>query len=307
MTARHLPNLKQLRAFEAAARHLSFKAAAEELHVTHAAISHQIKALEEDLGRPLFRRLPRKVELLPDAEALALQLTHHLDEIAEATSKLRQSLKKGRLCISSVPAFGYRFVLPQLPDFHQRFPDIDLDIEFQSGLVEFDGHYDAALRYGAGEWAGLDCRLISRDEIAPISAPSLVAGLDLPLDPTTIAALPYAVSPGADQDWIAWARKHGLGNPPRPHPLVLDNRAVVLDFILSGAGIALTDLRFCSKELEDGRLVRLQPGTIAGVNGTYLVWPKAPIADPKITAFGDWLVGKTGEMNISAGCPWDGT
>ena len=102
---RRLPNLNQLRAFEAAARHLSFKNAAEELHVTHAAISHQIKALEEDLGRPLFRRLTRKVELLPEAADLAERLAANLDDIAEAVARIREEKSKGHLKISAVPAF----------------------------------------------------------------------------------------------------------------------------------------------------------------------------------------------------------
>jgi len=288
--SRRLPNLNQLRAFEAAARHLSFKKAADELHVTHAAISHQIKALEEDLGRPLFRRLTRQVELVPEAAELARHLARSFDEIAGAVHGLRLSGLRGRLRITAVPAFGYRFVLPILPAFGAAHPEIEVEVDLHAGIVELggDGH-DAALRYGGGEWAGIDARIIARDTMTPVASPALIAGEALPLSPARIAALPYAVSPGARRDWRNWCRAVGLENPARPTPLVLENRAMVLDFLVSGGGVGLADLLFASRELESGQLVRLHPATVAGVNGTYLVWPKAPPTDPKIAAFGDWL------------------
>lgn len=297
---RRLPNLNQLRAFEAAARHLSFKNAAEELHVTHAAISHQIKALEEDLGRPLFRRLTRKVELLPEAADLAERLAANLDDIAEAVARIREEKSKGHLKISAVPAFGYRFVLPRLPDFHATHPGLEVELDLQAGLADLDGGgFDAGLRYGGGDWPGLDTRLIFRDTLAPLCAPAFLADRQLPLDPAEIATLPFAVSRGANRDWQSWCRTHGLDNPPRPAPLMLENRAVVLDYTVSGSGIALVDLRFAAKELETGQLICLHPTTVRGVNGTYLAWPRTPVADPRLLAFGDWLADQTATMEIT--------
>lgn len=301
-----LPSLKQLRAFEAAARLGSFKAAAEELHVTHAAISHQIKALEEYLARPLFHRLTRKVELVPEAAALAERLTQSFEEISDAVEQVRQAKDGGQIRISSVPAFGYRFVLPRLPEFQALHPQIDIQIDLQASVVDMAaGGFDAAIRYGAGDWPGLEARLIFRDLTTPVCAPELVKGRALPLEPKDIAAMPYATSPGADRDWQNWCKAHRLANPARPTPIRLENRAVVLDFLLTGGGVAMTDLRFAVLELQRGQLVRLHHDAIDGVNGTYLVWPKTPVPDPKLTAFGDWLVTAVEAMDLSHGCPWE--
>lgn len=295
---RRLPNLNQLRAFEAAARHLSFKSAAEELHVTHAAISHQIKALEEDLGRPLFHRLTRKVELAPDAEAFAQSLGVSFDRIAEAAALVRDARAEGVIRISAVPAFGYRFVLPRLGQFREAFPKIEVEIELHAGLADLGGEgFDAALRYGAGTWPGLDGMLIFGDLLAPMASPALLAGRPLPLGDDEIAALPYAVSPGASRDWRRWFRARGQENLARPQPIALENRAVVLDYLLSGAGAALADLRFAAIELAAGHLVQLHPETIRGTNGTFLVWPKASVADPRIAAFGTWLKQEVDALN----------
>ncbi len=301
-----LPNLNQLRAFEAAARLESFKGAAEELNVTHAAISHQIKALEEDLGRPLFRRLTRRVELLPDAAVLSSQLTRSLEEIAAAALTLRKDSLSGSLRITAVPAFGYRFVLPRLPAFHQEHEGLEVQIDLQAQIVQLGhGGYDAALRYGAGKWPGLESRLIIRDELAPIAAPSLFRNVKLPLDPADIAALPYATSsPGADSDWQKWLSLHDFAEIPRPTPIRLENRAIVLDYVLSGSGVALIDLHFAAKDLEAGTLVRLHPDTIKGINGTYLVAPKLPVQDQKVRAFGNWLTAEAESLDLSFGQPW---
>ena len=297
-----LPSLKQLRVFEAAARLGSFKAAADELHVTHAVVSHQIKALEEYLGRPLFHRLTRKVELVPEAIALADQLTQSFGDIAEAVDKVIDPQDGGALRISSVPAFGYRFVLPQLAEFHAQHPKIDVEVSLQAGIVDLSGgQFDAAIRYGKGDWPGFETRLIFRDQSAPLCTPDRVAGKVLPLDPQEIAAMPFAVSPGADQDWQTWCRNLGLNNPARPTPINLENRAVMLDFLLTGSGVALIDLKFASRELESGQLVCLHPEKIDGVNGVYLVWPKSSVPDPKITVFGDWLVKEIDDLDISFG------
>ncbi len=297
---RRLPPLNQLRAFEAAARLGSFKAAADELHVTHTAVSHQIKALEEELARPLFRRITRGVELLPEAEKLVSELSRSFDAITQAVDEVRARTHAGKLRISAVPAFGYRYVIPRLPKFRKQQPDLDIEFVLNARLADLDtGEFDAALRYGKGDWPGLDRREIFRDRMAPIAAPSLLDGRKTPLDAAEIAALPFAVSAGSRTDWDSWCRLLGLDNPARPTPLTLENRAVMLDFVLSGAGIALIDLTFASKELETGNLVQLHPETISGVNATYLAWKRMPVPDPRLTVFGDWLVGEVTNHGIS--------
>lgn len=301
---RTLPNLNQLRAFEAAARHLSFKQAAEELHVTQAAISHQIKALEEDLGVELFRRVTRGVKLLPEAEAFATQLTHNFHAMAEAAARLRGGRFHGPLRISSVPAYGMRVLLPRLSTFFDRHPDFDVDIKLEFALTDFQ-NADAAIRYGKGNWPDVTTRLLHRDIVAPICAPELVKGETLPLTPERLLTFPIAQSPGASDDWKAWLQAAGIrGEGPEDYRK-MENRAVVLDYLLTGSGIALADLRFAAKELATGQLIRLHPAMVEGVNGIYLVHPKTEFPDARLTAFGTWLAAEAAAMDISVGCVWE--
>jgi DNA-binding transcriptional LysR family regulator len=135
--------------------------------------------------------------------------------------------------------------------------------------------------------------------LAPVASPAFLSGHPPQLSPDAIAALPYAISPGARLDWRNWCRTQGLENPARPAPLELENRAMVLDYLMSGGGIGLADMLFASRELDSGQLVRLHPDTIAGVNGIYLVWPKTPMPDPKIIAFGEWLSAEIETIDVS--------
>jgi len=295
---RPLPNLNQLRAFEAAARHLSFKLAAEELHVTQAAVSHQIKALEEDLGTALFRRVTRGVQLLPAAEIFAAELTRHFEEMATAAARLRQGQTKRPLRISSVPAYGMRVLLPRLHKFKDSHPGIEIDIGLELGLTDFHD-VDAALRYGRGNWPGVISRLLHRDILAPVCVPRLVSGRSLPLAPEVLATMPVAMSPGAADDWTAWFRAAHYQGPVDRDCQQIDNRAVELDYLLTGNGIGLIDLRFAAKELASGQLVRLHPLTVAGVNGIHLVQPKTGIPDARLAAFGDWLKAEAEAMEIA--------
>jgi LysR family glycine cleavage system transcriptional activator len=302
--SRHLPNLNQLRAFEAAARHLSFKLAAEELHVTHAAVSHQIKGLEQDLGLQLFHRVTRGVQLTPEAEIFAGELSRNFEAIAEAAARVVQGRRQGKLGISSVPAYGMRVLLPRLAKLRASHPDIDLEVSLELGLTDFHS-VSAAVRYGKGNWPGVDSELMHRDVLCPVCAPVLVAGRKLPLAVRDIVDLPVALSPGAEQDWKTWLRKAGHRGAGPAERQLMENRAVVLDFVLTGTGMALADLRFAAKELVSGQLIRLHRQTVEGVNGIYLVYPQTNFPDPRLVAFGSWLRSEAEAMDVSHGCPWE--
>lgn len=298
---RKLPPLNHLRAFEAAARHESFKRAAEELHVTQAAISHLVKTLEEELGRQLFQRKVRGLRLAHDAREYAESLTRHFDGLEQATADLTGKAVKGTLRINCVPAFGYRFLLPAIDGFHQTFPDIRVDLTFEAGLTDLArDDFDAAIRYGSGSWPGLDTMLVQADELTPVCTKAFAADMRLPASAAEIAALPYAISPGGEIDWSEWCSSCGLDAVQRPAPLKLENRAVQLDYLLVGTGIGLTDLRFAAKELSDGSLVRLHDTTVQGVNATWLVMLPAPVKDPKLLLFFDWLKEEVGKIDTSS-------
>jgi len=225
--ARQLPSLNRLRAFEAAARHGSFKAAADELCVTQAAISHQVKALEDELGQPLFHRGIRGVRLLERAAPLAVRLTRSLDEMAEAVEDLTGPVMTGRLRLSVAPFFGNRWLLPRLDRFHARHPGLEIEPVLSFDLVDLGAHgFDAAVRYGAGDWPGLAGRAIYRDCVGPVVAPHRVAGHHLPMTPGDIARLPLATTPNWRGDWEAWFAAASPDEPVTFDALDCDSRAL---------------------------------------------------------------------------------
>jgi LysR family glycine cleavage system transcriptional activator len=289
--ARRLPQLNQLRAFEAAARHLSFKDAADELHVTHAAVSHQIKALEEFLGRKLFHRLTRKVRLTEEANLYAAELTGAFDRIAEATSGFVPVGMKGTLRLSVAPFYGNRWLLPRLHRFHERFPDLRVQPMLEIGLVEFgDNQVDAAIRYGLGNWPGLDQIALHDDKIAPVCAPQLVARKKLPLAAGAISEMPLAATSGQVHDWVNWFGAAGLRCQTVTPAVEYGDRALTLDFAIAGNGVALADIRFAQTDILAGHLVQIHPLTIKRPQGMYLVYLKSPHPDPRVLAFGDWIL-----------------
>lgn len=201
---RRLPSLNQLRAFEAAARHGSFKAAAEELCVTQAAISHQIKGLEDDLGQALFHRGTREVRLTGRATTLAKQLTRSLDDVAAAVEDFAGPVMTGRLRLSVAPFFGNRWLLPRLERFRRQYPEIEIDPVLSFDLVDLAANgFDAAVRYGVGDWPGLSSLPIYRDCVGPVVAPQRVADHAMPMSPEQIARLPLAATSNWRGDWDA--------------------------------------------------------------------------------------------------------
>ena len=285
-----LPNLNQLRAFEAAARLGSFKAAAEELCVTQAAVSHRIKGLEEDLGRALFRRGTRRVSLLEDARPLAAELTRGFEAITAALGDLRTGAMSGRLRLSVAPFFGNRWLLPRLAGFGDAHPDIEIETVLSFDMVDLEKEdFDAALRYGTGAWPGLGSRLIYRDGVGPVAAPDLVEGMRRPMSVSELAALPLASTASWPGDWQDWFDRAGLAPGRLPVPMVLDNRALVFDAVLSGQAMAVFDTRMTAMDEARGRLVRLHPLTVERPQGIHLARPAQARPDPRIEAFVTWL------------------
>ena len=174
---RRLPPLNAIRAFEAAARHLSFTRAAEELNVTQAAISHQIKGLEDVLGIPLFRRLNRALMLTEAGQTYLPPLREALDQIADATARLKTADSGGALTISTLASFAAKWLVPRLPRFQERHPEIDVLISTTAQMVDFaQQDVDAAIRFGRGGWEGVRADRLLTEDIFPVCAPSLLEG-----------------------------------------------------------------------------------------------------------------------------------
>ncbi|SMX25735.1 LysR substrate-binding domain-containing protein [Boseongicola aestuarii] len=288
--SRRLPNLNQLRAFEAAARHLSFKEAAEELHVTHAAVSHQIKALEEDIGALLFQRMPRKVKLTPKGKALAPDLTRALNMIATAVSGVRDDALEGVLSISVAPFFGNRMVLPILAEFHAEFPGIRIRPTMNSEVVDLaKDDFDAAIRYGDGSWEGVVKVHLAHNMVAAFAAPSFIERKTVPLSLDDISSLPLGSVINRSRHWIEWFTSQGHDPGNNLTFIEYDNKARALDLALAGNGVALDDIHLMETEVAAGRLVQIHPYVHKQDTSMYLVYPDALSNDARLRAFGDWL------------------
>lgn len=289
--SRRLPNLKQLRAFEAAARHLSFKRAAEELTVTQAAISHQIKALESYYGCRLFNRFNRTVALTEAAKMLAEKLTETFDGIAAASNQFRALEMRGNIRISVTPFYANRMILPYLDEFLNKYPELQIEFDYSYQVADFAAaKLDAALRYGLSDSPSAQMRLIHLDRVVPVTSPLLIRGVDLPMRPEQIAMLPLAAVGGQERYWGQWFDAAGNVDQSKVKWSTHQQRALALDFALAGNAVALADLPLIRNELENGSLIRLSKTEITLDRGIHLAEPLGPFRDARLAAFGDWLV-----------------
>lgn len=285
-----LPNLNQLRAFEAAVRHGSFTKAAEELHVSQTAISHSIRALEDELGEPLFLRRTRKVFPTDRAEVLAEAVGKALSLIADATAAFGPGALEGTLRISVAPFFGNRVLLPLLSKFHDEHPSLKISASMATEVVDLmASELDGGLRYGTGHWPGLRAIPIMTDMLQPCAAPQVVGERSVPLSPEVIAELSLS-APGDSMDlWMEWFQAAGAGHV-RPREVIdYTNRAASTDMALSGFGAALCERRLVAQDIATGRLVPLHPVTIKAPKSMYLVHPERGAADPRMDYFARWL------------------
>lgn len=302
-----LPPLNALRAFEAAARHLSFNAAAEELNVTPAAISHQIKALEADLGVKLFKRLNRAVRLTDAGQACLPGLRDGFERIAQAVARARQGDSVGLLTVTASPAVAAKWLVPRLERFHARHPAIDLRIDASMGLVDLvrdDVH--VGLRYGSGNYPGLHTELLLRAEVFPVCSPNLLKGkhpLRKPEDLrhyTLIHDETSTLDPRG-LDWAMWLRAAGVTDIEAGRGLRFNQVALALDAAIGGRGVALARDVFAGDDLAAGRLVRPFGKSMPVDFAIYVVIPPPLLAAPKVKAFRDWLFEEAAETGAPNG------
>src|SRR3981081_1578886 len=220
MTTARLPSLNGLRAFEAAARHLSFTQAASELNVTQTAISHQIKRLEEELGIRLFVRQNHALSLTPEAKEYLPGIRAAFNDLRLATDRLLRRDDDHVLTVSTLASLAAKWLLPRLSAFQEAQPGIDVHITTSTSLVDFkSGDVDAAIRYGRGHWPGLRTDWLMADELFPVCSPALLTG-DKPLRcPQDLANRTLLhTSGGYDDDWRLWVPPAGLPGGPANQP-----------------------------------------------------------------------------------------
>ena len=286
-----LPPLTALRAFEAAARHLSFAQAAAELHVTPAALSFQIKSLEEHLGAPVFRRLNRAVELTPEGVALQSGVQEGFDLILTAWRSARRQAQSNILTVTAGPAFTAKVLAPRLFEFAQAHPDIDLRFSASLRLVDFvRDDIDAAVRFGYGPDEGLYSRVLMRDWFAPMMTPALAKVYDTP---EKLCTAPLIFDDSVDflrprADWAQWLRANGIA-PPKLTGSHFSHADHAVDAALSGGGVVMARSTLAAGALRDGQLVA--PFDIALSTDAHFrfVCPVGHEKKPQVAAFSDWL------------------
>jgi LysR family glycine cleavage system transcriptional activator len=287
---RRLPPLNALRAFEAAARHLSFTRAADELHVTQTAISHQIRGLEERLGVRLFRRLPRGLLLTEEAQRYLPPVRDAFDRIAAATEQLGAGSSGGRLTVSVLPSFAAKWLVPRLGRFRVAHPDLDLRISASSQLVDFArDDVDVAIRMGRGRYPGLRVDRLFGESMVPVCAPELLTGPQ-PLRRPGDLRHHVLLHDDDHTGWQLWLELAGVaGVDPRRGPIFTDS-AMVVQAAAEGQGVAIARRVLAAADLAAGRLVQPFEVSVPHDLAYYLVSPEATAEQPRIKAFRAWLL-----------------
>jgi LysR family glycine cleavage system transcriptional activator len=280
--------MQALRSFEAAARTLSVSRAAEELHLTHGAVSHQVKSLEESLGCRLFERVGRGIRLTDEGERFAERVRAALAEITEAAREIMARSNPRRLKISVMPSFAARWLLPRIGRFIQGHPEIDLDVSASLALVDFSREdVDVAIRYGRGGWANVASEKILDDWYFPVVSPRYAGGR-LPRHPGELPR--HLLFRSESEYWRPWFLAAGVDvAEPSRGPMFNDSN-LILEAVIDGQGIALARSSLVSAELRDGRLTRLFDVMIPSPNAYYLVWARRLDGASKLAAFRGWLL-----------------
>lgn len=293
--ARRLPPLNALRAFEAAARHLSFTKAAEELHVTQAAVSHQVKHLEQSLGLPLFRRTNRAILLTDAGQSYLPAVREALDAIAEATERIGSQRQRGPLRISVLPSFAAKWLMPRLARFREEHPNIDVLLSATNELVDLhQEEVDAAIRFGRGTYPDLDITFLMSESVFPVCSPRLLEGahpLKRPGDLKHHTLLHDEVLGTVDDpDWRIWLAAAGIDDiDPRRGPGYSDS-SLVLQAAIAGQGVALARSTLAHDDLLAGHLVKPFGPTLRSGFRYRFVSTRLRARDPRVQAFRGWLL-----------------
>lgn len=276
--------LNALRAFEASARHLSFTLAAEELHVTQSAISAQVKNLEQRLGRPLFRRLPRGLALTDEGQALLPTLKDTFARLAALIEPFERGRPREPLTVAAVGTYAVGWLMPRLAGFAQAHPFVDLRLQTHNNLVNLASEgLDCAIRFGDGAWHGTEAEPLQAAPLSPVCAPALAARLRSPADLAGQTLLRSYRS----EEWPSWFRAAGLA-PPLLRGPVFDTSLAMASAAAQGFGVALLPPSMFEAELRQGRLLR--PFTQQISEGRYwLTRLKSRPASTALQAFSAWL------------------
>jgi len=294
---RRLPPLNALRAFEAAARHLNFSRAADELSVTPGAVSQQIQNLEDYVGVALFKRTPKGLLLTDPAQIALPALREAFDRLAEAASMLSAAVDGRRLTVTVPPSFASKWLLPRLGSFEALHPDVDVWVSAGMELTDFaSGEVDLAIRYGAGRYPGLEVIRLMQETVIPVASPELLANNPLEnLGDLSNAVLLHDGSPDADEscpDWTMWLAARGVRGVDGARGPRFNQSSLVIEAAVGGRGVALAKRALAQVDLDAGRLVAPFQIATAVDFAYYLVHPKTKGRLPQVKAFITWITAE---------------
>jgi LysR family glycine cleavage system transcriptional activator len=287
-----LPPLAAIRAFEAAARHGSFTAAAEELGLTQAAVSYQIKQLEDRVGLPLFLRGKRKVVLSETGQRLAPAVSEAFQRLSLAFGAIKESLE-GVLAVSAVNTFGTNWLVPRLGTFQIAHPDIAVRLDTSPRMVDFAREdIDVGIRSGQGNWPGLKAHWLMPVEFAVFASPALRATLGSIKMPADLLAMPLL--DWSDDAWRVWFADAGIPDPQHKpvRNIQVQTQQLLGSAAMAGQGLALLTPAFFRSEIDDGRLIQVHPHVARLEIDYWLVYPQDRQNAKKIRAFRDWLLAE---------------
>jgi len=293
-----LPPMQALRAFDAAARLQSLSRAAQSLHLTHGAISHQIKSLEGELGVSLVERAGRGIRLTEEGERFAARVREALDRLAEAVRDVTDKSNPRRIRVSVVPSFAARWLLPRIGRFIAQHPDIDLDVRATLNLVDFQrDDVDFAVRHGTGVWPGVLAEPMFDETYFPVASPRLFGGR-LPKEPAELAR--HVLLRGEGEPWEPWFRAAGLDWPEPTRGAMFNDSSHMVQAAAEGQGIALARESLLGNDLQTGTLVRLFDISIPAPRRFWFVYPPRMAHSPKLALLRDWLFGELAQDRVLA-------
>ena len=294
---RRLPPLNSLRAFEVVSRHENFRAAAEELHVTAAAVSQQVKALEDHLGRRLLRRRSGGYNLTADALAGLQDLRDGFEHLSSAVATMASGGQRV-LTVSAVPSLAAGWLVPRLHRFRERHPDLDVLVHASDELVDLNrSRVDLGIRHGTGSFPGLTCERLFRDEIFPVYSPAMLKGRAPLKKPADIRGLPLIHTDWAHEKchwpgWADWLRAAGVTGVDITKGPRFSDGALVIQAAVGGQGIALGTKALALEHLAAGRLVRPFKLSLVTDFAYYVVCSKARADEPDLVAFRRWMMAE---------------
>jgi LysR family glycine cleavage system transcriptional activator len=288
-----LPSLNGLRAFEAAARHLSFTRAADELNVTQTAVSHLIRRLEEQLEIKLFVRRNRALELTREAQDYLPAVRTAFEDLRRATARLRRPERDGVLTVSTTASLAAKWLVTRVAGFQEANPGIEVRLSTSSHLVDFQREeVDMAVRYGLGSWPGLRANWLMAEDIFPVCSPSLLTGENALRTPADLDHHTLLHASASREDWQLWLTAAGLpASIAARRGLTFDQSFMTSQAAVEGLGVAMGRARLVEADIAAGLLVVPFDVVLPTDAGYYIVAPEATADAPKIALFRQWLIG----------------